>query len=85
VTAVLEQLAPADGAWSVEEALATMRTFYNGYRFSEEASESLYNPTLSLYFLDALRTTGSVSAPHAGRESGDGSQQADLYRAVARG
>ncbi|MTW19889.1 AAA family ATPase [Allochromatium palmeri] len=58
VTAVLEQLAPADGAWSVEEALATMRTFYNGYRFSEEASESLYNPTLSLYFLDALRRHG---------------------------
>jgi len=58
VAAVLEQLAPADGAWSVEGALATMRTFYNGYRFSEEASESLYNPTLSLYFLDALRRHG---------------------------
>jgi len=58
VAAVLGQLAPADGAWSVEEALATMRTFYNGYRFSEEASESLYNPTLSLYFLDALRRHG---------------------------
>ena len=58
VTAVLEQLAPADGAWSVEEALATMRTFYNGYRFSEEASESLYNPTLSLYFLKALEQRG---------------------------
>ena len=44
--------------WTPEAALATMRTFYNGYRFSEEASESLYNPTLSLYFFDALRRRG---------------------------
>jgi hypothetical protein len=44
----------------VSEALATMRTFYNGYRFSEEATESLYNPTLSLYFLKALARTGAI-------------------------
>ncbi len=49
-------------AWSSSQALATMRTFYNGYRFSEEANESLYNPTLSLYFLDALRRHGKY--PH---------------------
>ncbi|MCF7977460.1 MAG: ATP-binding protein [Chromatiaceae bacterium] len=41
--------------WSAQQALATMRTFYNGYRFSEEADTSLYNPTLSLYFLKALQ------------------------------
>ena len=35
-----------------------MRTFYNGYRFSEDATESLYNPTLSLYFLKALQQQG---------------------------
>jgi hypothetical protein len=35
-----------------------MRTFYNGYRFSEDATESLYNPTLSLYFLKALEHQG---------------------------
>jgi hypothetical protein len=58
VTAVLHQLAVEGGDWSPEGALATMRTFYNGYRFSEEASESLYNPTLSLYFLDALCRQG---------------------------
>ncbi|MTW21267.1 AAA family ATPase [Allochromatium palmeri] len=62
VSAVLEQLAASkDGQtppWLVSEALATMRTFYNGYRFSEEATESLYNPTLSLYFLKALARAG---------------------------
>ena len=62
VGAVLEQLAATgdgkEARWPVSEALATMRTFYNGYRFSEEATESLYNPTLSLYFLKALARAG---------------------------
>ncbi|WPL16808.1 putative AAA-ATPase [Thiorhodovibrio winogradskyi] len=58
VAAVLNQLKSVGGDWSAEQALATMRTFYNGYRFSEEASESLYNPTLSLYFFNALATQG---------------------------
>jgi len=38
-------------AETVTEALATMRQFYNGYRFSEENQEQVYNPTLALYFL----------------------------------
>ncbi|WPL16806.1 putative AAA-ATPase [Thiorhodovibrio winogradskyi] len=58
VSTVLHQLASDGGDWSAEQALATMRTFYNGYRFSEEAPASLYNPTLSLYFFDALATQG---------------------------
>ncbi|EIC21178.1 AAA family ATPase [Thiorhodovibrio frisius] len=58
VAAVLNQLTQEGGDWSADKALATMRTFYNGYRFSEEAEESLYNPTLSLYFFDALFTQG---------------------------
>jgi hypothetical protein len=58
VAAVLRRLASESGDWSPEGALATMRTFYNGYRFSEEATESLYNPTLSLYFLKALEQQG---------------------------
>ncbi len=58
VATVLECLAAEGGEWTVSEALATMRTFYNGYRFSEEATESLYNPTLSLYFLKALARAG---------------------------
>ena len=58
VAAVLRQLAHEGAEWSVEGALSAMRTFYNGYRFSEEATESLYNPTLSLYFLEALHRQG---------------------------
>ncbi|MTW22701.1 AAA family ATPase [Allochromatium palmeri] len=58
VATVLERLATEGGDWTVSEALATMRTFYNGYRFSEEATESLYNPTLSLYFFDELARRG---------------------------
>ncbi|WPL15557.1 putative AAA-ATPase [Thiorhodovibrio winogradskyi] len=58
VAAVLNQLAQEGGEWSADKALETMRTFYNGYRFSEEAKESLYNPTLSLYFFKALATQG---------------------------
>ncbi|MBK5968348.1 MULTISPECIES: AAA family ATPase [Thiorhodovibrio] len=58
VAAVLHQLAAEGGDWSAEQALATMRTFYNGYRFTEEAGDSLYNPTLSLYFFKALATQG---------------------------
>jgi hypothetical protein len=37
------------------EALDTMRTFYNGYCFSEQAENRMYNPTLSLYFLEYLQ------------------------------
>nr|VFK37909.1 MAG: Predicted AAA-ATPase [Candidatus Kentron sp. TC]VFK53835.1 MAG: Predicted AAA-ATPase [Candidatus Kentron sp. TC] len=37
-----------------EEAMETMRTFYNGYRFSRHAEQHIYNPTLALYFLKAF-------------------------------
>jgi hypothetical protein len=59
IRALLEQisqeqdLAPEE----VENALATMRAWYNGYRFSDApaAGETLvYNPTNVLYFLDHL-------------------------------
>jgi hypothetical protein len=58
VDTLLKRLAAEGAPWSPAEALATMRTFYNGYRFSEDANESLYNPTLSLYFLKALGQQG---------------------------
>jgi hypothetical protein len=56
----LERLATevADRDWTPTEALALMRTFYNGYRFAVRARERLYNPTLSLYFLKNLQTKG---------------------------
>ena len=58
IAAVLARLAEAGVAWSPAEALDTMRTFYNGYRFSETAQESVYNPTLTLYFLKYLANHG---------------------------
>jgi hypothetical protein len=36
----------------VERNMSQMRLYYNGYRFSDEPLELLYNPTLALYFLD---------------------------------
>lgn len=38
-----------------DEAVEMMRTFYNGYRFSPDAEQHIYNPTLALYFLKAFR------------------------------
>ncbi len=58
IAAVLERLAGEGASWSPGDALETMRTFYNGYCFSETGGERIYNPTLSLYFLKALRTKG---------------------------
>ena len=36
----------------VEEALATMREWYSGYRFAETAREDLYNTNMVLYYLN---------------------------------
>ena len=58
IAAVLARMAAENGSWSAADALETMRTFYNGYCFSSKASERLYNPTLSLYFLKHLHTRG---------------------------
>jgi hypothetical protein len=40
----------------VEEALTIMRTFYNGYSlgYDHDTRGKLYNPTMTLYFLDYL-------------------------------
>ncbi|MCX6031230.1 MAG: AAA family ATPase [Chloroflexi bacterium] len=45
------QLPPERG----DEALITMRTFYNGYRFSVEVEQPVYNSTLALYFLQEFQ------------------------------
>jgi hypothetical protein len=60
VEAVLVHLTAEGGDWSPDTALATMRTFYNGYRFSPRATASLYNPTLCLYFFKALQREGGA-------------------------
>jgi hypothetical protein len=51
ITQLLEKITPEKSV----EALDTMRTFYNGYCFSEQAENRMYNPTLSLYFLEYLQ------------------------------
>ncbi len=43
---------------ATEEALDTMRTWYNGYRFAEDRDELVYNPTNALYFLKHLYLHG---------------------------
>ena len=45
------------------EALATMRSFYNGYAFAYDAQELVYNPTLALYYFDHFRR--HCAAPRA--------------------
>ncbi|MFH0997077.1 MAG: AAA family ATPase [Pseudomonadota bacterium] len=37
------------------DALNMMRTWYNGYQFSANAKQPVYNPTLALYFLEAFQ------------------------------
>ncbi len=41
-----------------DELLDTMRTWYNGYRFSDDAEDLVYNPTNVLYFLEHLNDFG---------------------------
>jgi hypothetical protein len=61
IRAVLEQLLPASqiAATRVEEAIRMMRTYYNGYLFSEQLSpqcgKKVYNSTLALYFFKTLQ------------------------------
>ncbi|QTA82014.1 AAA ATPase-like domain-containing protein [Desulfonema limicola] len=38
----------------ITEALELMKTYYNGYKFSIDADNFVYNPTLSTYFLKYL-------------------------------
>ncbi len=40
-----------------------MQTYYDGYKFSSEADDSVYNPTLSIYFLDAFYETCKYPQP----------------------
>jgi len=46
-------------AWTVSEARAMLRDWYNGYRFTPTAragdAEAVYNPTLVFYFLNHLQ------------------------------
>ncbi len=64
IQATLEKIA-ASGMMPtipVPEALHLMRTFYNGYCFSPRSAVQVYNPTLALYFLEALAQDGEYPA-----------------------
>ncbi|MEA1962321.1 MAG: AAA family ATPase [Bacillota bacterium] len=43
---------------SVRAALDIMKLYYDGYLFSYDATESVYNPTLALYFFKKLQRSG---------------------------
>ena len=58
IMTLLQALANGSNTWSVPEALNLMRTFYNGYCFNEEIHETVYNPTLCLYFMESLQRSG---------------------------
>ena len=45
-------------AGQVDTALTLMRDFYNGYRFTPQRDERVYNPTLVLFFLKRLAEDG---------------------------
>ncbi|MDL1963681.1 MAG: ATP-binding protein [Deltaproteobacteria bacterium] len=41
----------------VAEAIDFMRVYYNGYKFALDVAESIYNPTLAIYFIEAFLKT----------------------------
>lgn len=60
VRATLERLSEIHG-WDTarrEDAFDTMQRFYNGYRFAEDETRQVYNPTLALYFFKSLHQEG---------------------------
>jgi hypothetical protein len=66
ILTVLQQIVPTCQlpAAKVTEALDFMRTLYNGYGFTRNPTHLVYNPTLSLYFLEQFQETcGYPSQP----------------------
>jgi hypothetical protein len=47
---------------SKEDCLTMMRRYYNGYRFLPDVKEKVYNPMMSLYFLQELCMNGEIPA-----------------------
>ena len=41
----------------IAEALDLMRVYYDGYKFAPNAEDSIYNPTLAIYFIEAFFKT----------------------------
>jgi hypothetical protein len=57
VAAAVDNVAHECGLPETEriDAIKMIQTWYDGYRFSAEAKMDVYNPTMMLYFLDALQ------------------------------
>ncbi|WP_207148772.1 AAA family ATPase [Lamprobacter modestohalophilus] len=57
VATIVQNVADSCSLTAVEadQAMEMMQVFYNGYRFSREAQERIYNPTLAIYFLKHLQ------------------------------
>ena len=57
IKAVLTQIVTECGfeKGQISQALNLIQTFYNGYCFSEFDSQKIYNPTLTLYFLESFQ------------------------------
>ncbi|NJL29620.1 MAG: AAA family ATPase, partial [Thermoanaerobaculia bacterium] len=97
-----ERCGKGAGSVEAEEALEMMRTWYNGYRFARPVAEgstfetlaAVYNPTLTLYFLDHLQRKGAYPRQmldtnlaadenklrFLGREAGGGDALAELVQ-----
>ncbi|MCP5502290.1 MAG: AAA family ATPase [Leptospiraceae bacterium] len=55
VESILEPiLAEVDMSSHRDEILSIMRHYYNGYKFSKKHSDTIYNPTLTIFFLNKL-------------------------------
>lgn len=60
VAQLVQQVGRNEGfsAEQSEQMLQLMRIFYNGYAFRPDAKETIYNPTLALYFLEKVQLEG---------------------------
>ncbi|MBF0413164.1 MAG: AAA family ATPase [Desulfamplus sp.] len=55
-----KKIESSDKEKEINQAVELMRVYYNGYRFSLDADEKVYNPTLALYFLKQFDKSGKV-------------------------
>ncbi len=60
VTELIEKIAQDSEAEvkNTAEAIGLMRTYYNGFTFSPESEQRIYNPTLTIYFAEHLSRYG---------------------------
>ncbi len=88
---ILKQIhnAAVTPTWTVCEAQAMLRDWYNGYRFTPMVKiddvEAVYNPTLVLYFLDDLQRYGTYPRQMLDTNLAADEGKLDYLAAVAAG